>query len=129
MRKKSESVNKKIKNKQRGVMPIDNDKKNIYIITGSDGNVEKFFRALEILWGLNDIRIQKLEYKECDILSILTDNQKKILDSARKLGYYDYPRRITSEELSKKIGLNKDIALENLRKAEKRIFSRIFTEN
>lgn len=110
-------------------MSITKDKKNIYIIKGTDGSVEKFFKAMEILWGLTDIKIQKLEYKECDILSNLTDNQKKILDSARKYGYYDYPRKITCEELSEKIGLNKDIALENLRKAEKRIFTRILTGN
>ena len=59
----------------------------------------------------------------------LTNDQRKILDSARKYGYYDYPRKITSEELSEKIGLNKDFALENLRKAEKRIFTRILKEN
>ena len=110
-------------------MSITKSKKNIYIIKGNDGNVEKFFKAMEILWGLKYIKIQKLEYKECDILSNLTDNQKKLLDSARKYGYYDYPRRITCEELSEKIGLNKDIALENLRKAEKNIFTRILKEN
>jgi predicted DNA binding protein len=110
-------------------MSITKDKKNIYIIRGNDGNVEKFFKAMEILWGLKDIKIQKLEYNECDILSNLSDDQKKILDLARKYGYYDYPRRITFEELSEKIGLNKDIALENLRKAEKNIFTRILKEN
>lgn len=111
------------------MISISKNKKNYYLIKGADDNVEKFFKALEILWGLNDITIQKIEYKECDILSNLTNNQKKILHSARKLGYYDYPRKITCEELSKKIGINKDITLENLRKAEKRIFTRILTEN
>ena len=106
-----------------------NDKKNIYIIRGSDGNVENFFKAVEILGKIKNIKIQKLEYNECDILSILTNNQKKILNSAKKFGYYDYPRRITSEELSEKIGINKDITLENLRKAEKLIIARILTEN
>lgn len=111
------------------MISISKNKKNIYLIKGTDGNVDKFFKAIEILSGLKDIKIQKLEYKECDILSNLTDNQKKILNSARKFGYYDYPRKITSEELSQKIGIKKDIALENLRKAEKRIFTRILTEN
>ena len=110
-------------------MLMTNDKKNIYIIRGSDGNVENFFKAVEILGKIKNIKIQKLEYNECDILSILTNNQKKILNSAKKFGYYDYPRRITSEELSEKIGNNKNIILENLRKAEKLIITRILTEN
>ena len=96
-------------------------KKNIYIIKANDTEVENFFRAMEILCNIKDLRIQKLECKECDILSCLTVNQKKILNFAAKFGYYDYPRRITSEELAEKIGISKDIILENLRKAEKRI--------
>jgi len=106
-----------------------NRKKNIYIIEGTDHNVERFFKAMQILWDVDGIKIQKLEYKECDILSNLTNDQKKILNSAKKLGYYDYPRKITSEELSKIIGVNKEITLENLRKAEKLIFARILAEN
>ena len=106
-----------------------NGKKNIYIIQGTDDNIEKFLKAMEILWSVKGLKIQKLQYKECDILSKLSNAQKKILNSAKKLGYYDYPRRITSEELSKQIGLNKDITLENLRKAEKSIIARILRDN
>jgi predicted DNA binding protein len=108
---------------------MNNYKKNIYIIQGTDDNVENFFKAMEILWNIKGLKIQKLKYKKCDILSNLSDDQKKILNSAKKLGYYDYPRKITSEELSKQIGINKDITLENLRKAEKRIITRILREN
>jgi predicted DNA binding protein len=79
---------------------------------------------MEILCNIKDLKIQKVEYKECDILADLTNDQKKILNLATKFGYYDYPRKITSEELAEKIGINKDIILENLRKAEKRIITR-----
>lgn len=106
-----------------------NRKKNIYIIKGTDDSVENFFKAVGILGKVKDIKIQKLEYGECDILSNLTNNQKKILNSAKKFGYYDYPRKITSEELSEKIGISKDITLESLRKAEKRIITIILDDN
>ena len=108
---------------------MNNSKKYIYIIQGTDDNIENFFKAMKILWNVKEIKIQKVEYKECDILSNLTNNQKKILNYAKKFGYYDYPRKITSEELSEKIGVSKDITLENLRKAEKRIITRILAEN
>ena len=110
-------------------MLINKSKKNIYIIKGDDESIENFFKAADILGKVKDIKIQKLEYKECSIFSNLTSNQKKILNSAKELGYYDYPRKITHEELSEKIGINKDITLENLRKAEKRIITRILDDN
>ena len=110
-------------------MLINKSKKNIYIIKGDDESIENFFKAVDILGKVKDIKIQKLEYKECSIFSNLTSNQKKILNSAKELGYYDYPRKITHEELSEKIGINKAITLENLRKAEKRIITRILDDN
>ena len=105
------------------------DTKNfVYVIEGPNGNIEKFLRAMEILWDIKDIKIQKLELKDCDIISTLSGDQRKIIDFASKCGYYDYPRKITSEELAEKIGYNKDEVLENLRKAEKCIINRIFNE-
>ena len=104
-------------------------KKSIYIIKGTDDSIEDFLKAVKILGIVKDIKIQKLEDKECDILSNLTNNQKKILNYAKKFGYYDYPRKITSEELSEKTGINKDVILESLRKAEKRIITRILEDD
>ena len=105
-----------------------NSKKNIYIINATDIDAENFFKAMEILLNIKELKIQKVEYRECDLISNLTSKQKKILNFATKFGYYDYPRKITSEELAEKIGLNKDIILENLRKSEKRIITRVLTE-
>lgn len=113
----------------KGGITISKTKKNIYIIKGDDQSIENFFKAVDILGKVNNIKIQKLHYKGCDILSKLSNDQKKILNHAKKLGYYDYPRRITSEELSEKIGVNKDITLESLRKAEKRIITKILDNN
>ncbi len=98
--------------------------KNIYIIKAADSEVERFFKAMEILCNIKDLKIQKVEYKECDILSALTSDQKKIINYASKYGYYDYPRKITSEELAEKIGINKNIILQSLRKAEKSIITK-----
>ncbi len=101
------------------------ESKNIYIIKATDSEVENFFKAMEILCNIKDLKIQKVEYKGCDILSNLTNDQKKILNFAAQFGYYDYPRKITSDELAEKIGINKDTILEDLRKAEKRIIIKV----
>ena len=109
------------------ILPLCN--KNRYIIKGTDESVEDFFKSVKFQGLLKNIEIQKLEDDECDILSDLTDNQKKILSLAKKFGYYDYPRKITSEELSEKTGIDKDVILENLRKTEKHIITKILEDN
>jgi len=52
------------------------------------------------------------------------------VSSGRNSPLPDAIRRSGSiEELSKRIGVDKEVTLENLRKAEKLIFTRIFAEN
>jgi predicted DNA binding protein len=110
-------------------MNINKPKNSTYIIKGNDESIEKIFKAADLIGKIKDIKIKKLKNNGCDILSNLTINEKKILHSAKELGYYDYPRKITHEELSEKIGIKKDIVLENLRKAEKRIITKIFNDD
>jgi len=56
----------------------------------------------------------------------LTSKQERVLKSALELGYYDYPKRISTEELSKVVGLAPSTISEILRRAEKRIISGYF---
>jgi predicted DNA binding protein len=104
-------------------------KKNLYVIEGNDECIEEFFNNIRVKRLIKDIKIKKLEDKEFNIISDLTKNQKKILNYAKKYGYYDYPRKITSEELSKKTGIDKDEILENLRRTEKHIVTKILENN
>jgi len=58
----------------------------------------------------------------------LTDKQRRVLIAAYRLGYYDVPRRITSEELAKKLNLVKATFSTHVRKAERRLLTELLSE-
>lgn len=64
-------------------------------------------------------------YEKKDLLSILTDKQRETMVAAYRFGYYDIPKRISSERLSEKVSISKPTLLEHLRKAERRILTEI----
>jgi len=74
-----------------------------------------------------NMSFQKATYQSQDLLNVLTDKQREILSSANKHGYYDYPRKIKSEDLAKKVKISRTTLVEHLRKAEGRIMKEILT--
>jgi hypothetical protein len=62
------------------------------------------------------------------LLSQLTEKQREALIAAYKLGYYDIPRKINSEQLAKKLNIVNSTLVEHLRKAEKRLLVHILTQ-
>jgi len=75
-------------------------------------------------------RITKMTFKQAtydkkDLLSVLTDKQRGIMMAAFRHGYYDIPKRISSERLSHQVNISRPTLLEHLRKAERRILAEI----
>ncbi len=62
-------------------------------------------------------------------LNDLTEKQRSVLVSAFEHGYYETPRRISSQELAKKLKLKSSTLVEHRRKAEQRLLSRVFKES
>jgi predicted DNA binding protein len=99
--------------------------KHTYSLIGDQENIAKFIEQLKKYGNIENMRFQKAAYQKHDILSVLTDKQKDVLIAAKKHGYYNYPRKIKSEELAKKIGISKNTTIEHLRKAEERLIENI----
>jgi hypothetical protein len=101
--------------------------KMILSVTGDQANLKKFLNVVKNLGEIQNISLKKASFDEQMMLSCLTEKQKEILIAAKKNGYYNYPRKINSQQLSKIVGLSKPTVVEHLRKAEVRLVSNILT--
>ena len=99
------------------------EEKIVFSFISDNDNLKKLLKVINIFGVVKNIYFQKVNLPEYDILSSLTEKQRKVLIAAKKNGYYDIPRKVTAEELSKKLGISKATTVEHLRKAEKRMVS------
>lgn len=99
--------------------------KMVMSVIGEEENLKKFLDVIKMLGEVQSISFKKATFNEQNIISCLTEKQKEILIAAKKNGYYSYPRKINSEELSEKVGLSKPTVVQHLRKAEVRLISNI----
>ena len=68
-----------------------------------------------------DVKIVKLS-SVADVEN-LTSHQRTLVETALEEGFFDYPRRITLRQLSKKMGISASTASEVLRRAERKILA------
>lgn len=97
-------------------------------VIGEEGQLKRFLQLIKRDLGeVINISLTKALFKEHDILSVLTDKQREIIVQAKKHGYYEYPRRINTEKLAKKLGIGRATLVEHLRKAEARLVEHILS--
>jgi len=94
-------------------------------VIGSEENLKRFLDTITFAGAIKQVSFKKATYSEHSLLSCLTDKQKEVLFAANKYGYYSYPRRITSAQLAKKVGLSKPTVVQHLRKAEVRLIANL----
>jgi hypothetical protein len=80
-------------------------------------------------WGDNSFEILGLTSIDTkggeSLLSKLTTRQRQTLLTAYTLGYYDVPRRISSDDLARHLDVDKSTTVEHLRKAERKLIGSI----
>jgi len=68
------------------------------------------------------LRVGKLESKR----GILTENQEKVFWIALKVGFFDYPRKVDTIELSSKLGISPSTLSEITRRGVRRLLEHYF---
>jgi hypothetical protein len=102
------------------------EKKYICSVIGDQKHVARFLELMETNIGkVLKVKWQKAAYQRHDILSVLTDKQREVLITANHYGYYDYPKKINSKQLSEKVNISRATLVEHLRKAESRLLANI----
>jgi len=96
---------------------------------GSEVQVKEFLERIAVL-GIRYrvVLLADASFSPISPLNDLTEKQREVLLTAYKLGYYDIPRKITSEELAKKLNLVDSTVVEHLRKAEQRLIRHIIEQ-
>jgi hypothetical protein len=94
---------------------------------GTDRDLARFMEGVKKHVGeVTRMSMSRAAYQRRDILTVLTDRQREVLTAANQYGYYEYPRRVSSEKLADRVGISKPVLLQHLRKAEGRIMADIF---
>jgi predicted DNA binding protein len=96
---------------------------------GSVNQIRATLRMLEVS-GMHYriVSLTDAKFSPDSPLNVLTEKQRRILITAYKLGYYDLPRRVSSRQLSEKLGLHKSALATHRRKAELRLLAAILSE-
>jgi predicted DNA binding protein len=94
---------------------------------GETKNLSDFVEMMRQAGVVLKMSIRRAAYQQADILAVLTDKQREVMVSAFQNGYYDFPKKISSKRLCRKVGISKPTLLQHMRKAEGRILGEIMT--
>lgn len=84
---------------------------------------EDLKHIIDDLEGFGTVTLGKLEEFKASTDSPLTERQREVVTEALARGYYDWPRKITNEDLAVALGISRATLHEHLRKAEHALLS------
>jgi hypothetical protein len=95
----------------------------VYTCIGDSENLNRVLLLMSTYGEVRNVIFEEATFSGNDPLSRLTPRQRDLLIAAKQYGYYEYPRRINSQQLAEKVGISKATTIEHLRKAEVRLIS------
>jgi hypothetical protein len=99
-------------------------------VIGKEKEMQKFLNYTSTVNGrpFKLTGLSALEPRQESHLASLTSKQRQALITAYSLGYYDVPRKVSSEEVSRHLNMDKSTFVEHLRKAERKIVAEVIVE-
>jgi len=94
---------------------------------GEQKNLSDFVKMIRNAGTILKMSFRRAAYQKADILAVLTDKQREVMVAAFQNGYYDFPKKISSKKLCRKVSISKPTLLQHMRKAEGRILKEIMT--
>jgi predicted DNA binding protein len=94
---------------------------------GERKNLSDFVEMIKNAGTIRKMSFRRAAYQKADILAVLTDKQREVMVAAFQNGYYDFPKKISSKKLCRKVSISKPTLLQHMRKAEGRILKEIMT--
>jgi predicted DNA binding protein len=90
---------------------------------------EDLKHIIDDLEEFGTVTLGRLEEFDAGTKSLLTERQHEVAGEALARGYYDWPRKLTNEELAAELGISRATLHEHLRKAERALFSSVFADD
>jgi hypothetical protein len=100
----------------------------VFSVVAGDNVVRRLLRGLsELEVPYKVLSLGHPRARAEPVLGILTAKQAGTLRLAHAMGYYEIPRRTSTEELARHLGMDKGTVGEHLRRAEKHVFDRLLS--
>lgn len=98
---------------------LNGDFKRLRVLLGEE-DVDDLIAGVEDC-GVDVLKMSKIR-RGVEFGDLFTLKQRKILEPTIELGYYDFPRKISLNDLSKKVGISPSTLCVHLQKIESRVF-------
>jgi predicted DNA binding protein len=97
-------------------------KANFRVLAGSEGSVPQLIKAI----ASKGLDIEIVRIAQTSNQSHVTRKQEKVVRLALEKGFFDYPRRVTLEELARLCDMSTSTVAETLKRGEKNILKHYF---